>query len=144
MSFQVAPIQSFDVRPALPAALSRLPELAYNLLWSWDHNLRSLFRRLDPVAWHVNHNPVRMLNELPQETLERAAADPRYISVYQKACERLDNYLKRPPMDLKRAGDENLVIAYFSMEYGIAECLPVYSGGLGVLSGDHLKGASDA
>lgn len=144
MPFQVAPIQAFDVRPALPKELGRLPEIAYNLVWSWDHNLRTLFRRLDPAAWRRSHNPILMLNQLPQEVLEQAAADARFMAVYQRACDRLDAYLKRPPMDLKKPGDENLKIAYFSMEYGIAECLPVYSGGLGVLSGDHLKGASDA
>jgi starch phosphorylase len=144
MASSIRPLQEFQVSPALPEALSRLPEIAYNLVWSWDHQLRMLFRRLDPAMWRLGHNPVLMLNRLPQEALERAAADPRYLSLYQKACERFDQYMKRPPMDLTGPSDAGLLIAYFSMEYGLAECLPIYSGGLGVLSGDHLKGASDA
>ncbi len=85
-----------------------------------------------------------MLSSLPQETLARAAADPRYMAVYERACERFDLYMKRAPMDLRQPGDEKMLIAYFSMEYGLTDCLPVYSGGLGVLSGDHMKGSSDA
>lgn len=140
MSFQIRPLREFQVSPALPASLQRLPELAQNLVWSWDHHLRNLFRRLDPEMWRQSHNPVLMLSRMPQGALEKAAADPRFLAVYQKACERLDAYMNRPSPD----APEGMLVAYFSMEYGIAECLPVYSGGLGVLSGDHLKGASDA
>ena len=144
MSFQIPSYRELQVNPALPASLKRLPELAHNLLWSWDHHLRTVFRRLDPIAWRSSHNPVLMLSSLPQETLVRAAADPRYMAVYDRACERFDTYMKRAPMDLRQPGDETLLIAYFSMEYGLTDCLPVYSGGLGVLSGDHMKGSSDA
>ena len=138
MPFQVRPVREFLVRPALPEALARLSDLAYNLLWSWDFHLRSLFRRLDPVLWRsTGHNPILMLGRMPQATLEKAAADPRFVAIYKRACERLDAYLA--------AGHErgDKLIAYFSMEYGLVECLTIYSGGLGVLSGDHLKGASD-
>ena len=140
MSFQIRPLREFQVSPALPASLQRLPELAHNLVWSWDHRLRALFRRLDPEMWRHSHNPVLMLTRLPEGALEKAAADPRFMAVYHKACEYLDAYMNRP----SPVAPENMLVAYFSMEYGIAECLPVYSGGLGVLSGDHLKGASDA
>jgi len=140
MSYMIRPLRQFQVNPSLPESLSRLPELAQNLLWSWDHNLRSLFRRLDPDMWRQSHNPVLMLSRLPQATLEKSAADARFMAVYQKACERLDAYMNRPTT----GAPEGMLVAYFSMEYGIAECLPIYSGGLGVLSGDHLKGASDA
>ena len=140
MSFQIRPLSEFQVSPALPASLARLPELAHNLLWSWDHNLRALFRRLDPDIWRQSHNPVLMLSRLPQDTLEKCVADARFMAVYHKACERLDSYMNRP----SALAREGMLVAYFSMEYGIAECLPIYSGGLGVLSGDHLKGASDA
>ncbi len=139
MSFQIQPVREFLVRPALPPSLSRLPELAYNLLWSWDHHLRSLFRRLDSSAWRQSHNPVLMLGRLPAGTLEKAAADPRFVSLYRRACERLDAYSPKPA-----AKDGQALIAYFSMEYGLVSCLPIYSGGLGVLSGDHMKAASDA
>lgn len=126
------------MRPALPPALGRLPEIGINLLWSWDHNIRALFRRLDPVIWKdSNHNPVVMLGRVPQSTLERAASDPRFLALYKRACETLDAYLAAKPQS-------NMLIAYFSMEYGLLDCMPIYSGGLGVLSGDHLKASSDA
>ena len=138
MPFQIHPVKEFLVRPALPPAISRLSELAYNLLWSWDHTIRSLFRRLDPALWKTSgYNPVLMLGRVPQTTLDRAASDARFLAVYRRACERYTNYLERaePPQDR--------LIAYFSMEYGLVDCLPIYGGGLGVLSGDHLKGSSD-
>jgi glycogen phosphorylase len=138
MSFQIYPVREILVVPALPPALSRLPELGLNLLWSWNHSMRSVFRRLDPAAWKAsNRNPVVMLGRVEQATLERAAADPRFLALYRNACAILDAYLAaRAPSDM--------LVAYFSMEYGLLDCLPIYSGGLGVLSGDHLKAASDA
>ena len=138
MSFSIRPHKEFLVRPSLPDSLSRLAELANNLLWVWDYTVRGIFRRLDPSEWHnSHHNPVLMLGRLSQATLEKASKDARFLSLYRKACERLDHYLQtgNPP-----AGK---LIAYFSMEYGLSDCLPIYSGGLGILSGDHMKGASD-
>ncbi len=140
MAFQIRPLKEFLVRPALPPALSRLSEIGVNIYWSWDHNLRALFRRLDPVLWKAsNHNPVVMLGRLPQSTLERAASDPRFLMLYRRACETLDAYLAAA-----KAAPSNMLVAYFSMEYGLLDCMPIYSGGLGVLSGDHLKASSDA
>jgi len=139
MPFHIQPIREFLVRPALPASISRLAELAYNLLWSWEPIVRSLFRRLDPALWRdCGYNPVLMLGRLPQATLQRAGNDPRYLSLYRMACESFDTRVRKgpPPADGK-------LIAYFSAEYGLTECLPVYSGGLGILSGDHLKSSSD-
>lgn len=138
MPFQIQPLSEFLVRPSIPAALSRLPEIATNVLWSWDHQLRALFRRLDLVLWKESHNPVLMLNRLPAGALEQAAADPRYLAVYKRACERFDTYMQAPS-----TYSDTRLIAYFSMEYGLAECMPIYSGGLGVLSGDHMKASSD-
>ena len=133
------------MRPSLPPGLSRMGELAYNLLWSWDHTVRALFRRLDAALWKsCGHNPVLMLGRLPQATLERAAADPRFVAVYRRACERHDAYLKGSENSKAGSAAEHKLIAYFSMEYGLTECMPIYSGGLGVLSGDHLKASSDA
>ncbi|MBV8072203.1 MAG: alpha-glucan family phosphorylase [Acidobacteriaceae bacterium] len=132
-------MKQFVVRPALPPNLARLLELAYNLLWSWDHTIRSLFRRLDPALWkECNHNPIQFLGRIPQERLDRAAADPRFLSLYKRACERYDSYLHTaaPTPATPR-------IAYFSMEYGLLDCMQIYSGGLGILSGDHMKAASD-
>lgn len=140
MPFRVRPIQEFLVRPTLPPALDRLPQLGLNLVWSWTHALRAAFRRLDPVAWKAsNYNPVVMLGRVSQQTLERAASDPRYIALYRRACETYDAYLNAPT-----AQKSGMLVAYFSMEYGLLDCMPIYSGGLGVLSGDHLKASSDA
>src|SRR5690242_188473 len=138
MSFQIHPVREILVVPALPPALSRLPELGLNLLWCWNHSMRAVFRRLDPAAWKAsNHNPVVMLGRVEQASLERAAADPRFLALYRRACEILDAYLAART-------SSDMLVAYFSMEYGLLDCLPIYSGGLGVLSGDHLKAASDA
>jgi starch phosphorylase len=139
MPFHIQPIREFLVRPALPPALSRMTELAYNLLWSWEPLIRALFRRLDPTLWRDSgYNPVLMLGRVSQATLQKAAADPRYLAHYRAACESYDAHTRKgaPPPNGK-------LIAYFSAEYGLTECLPVYSGGLGVLSGDHLKSSSD-
>lgn len=139
MPSNIHPIREFVVRPALPPQLSRMQELANNILWAWEPPIRALFRRLDPVLWKESgYNPVVMLGRISQATLERMALDPRYIAQYQFACQRFDSHMKYPP-----SGNDGKVIAYFSAEYGLTECLPVYSGGLGILSGDHMKSASD-
>ena len=116
-----------------------MAELAYNLLWSWEPIERALFRRLDPALWReCGYNPVLMLGRVSQATLQKAANDPRYLALYRMACETYDSRVRKgaPPSDGK-------LVAYFSFEYGLSEALPVYSGGLGILSGDHLKSASD-
>jgi glycogen phosphorylase len=139
MPFYIQPIREFLVRPALPPSLGRLTQLAYNILWSWEPQIRAVFRRLDPALWRdCGYNPVLMLGRVPQATLKKAAADPRYLALYKQACDTYDARTRKaqPPTDGK-------LIAYFSAEYGLTECLPVYSGGLGVLSGDHLKSSSD-
>jgi starch phosphorylase len=139
MPFHIQPLREFLVRPALPASLSRLGELAYNLLWGWELAVRSVFRRLDPVLWRdCGYNPILMLGRVSQATLERAAADPRFVALYRTACDTYDGRVRKT----SHSPDGKLV-AYFSAEYGLTECLPVYSGGLGVLSGDHLKSSSD-
>jgi starch phosphorylase len=140
MSYQIQPIKEFLVRPALPAKLERLNEIAYNLLWSWDHSVRAVFRRLDPALWKsCGHNPVLFLGRVSQDLLEKAANDSRYVAVYRRACQRLDQYLSN-----ESEYKDGRLIAYFSMEYGLVDCMQIYSGGLGVLSGDHLKASSDA
>ncbi len=141
MPYSVLPLKEILVRPAIPTSLERLTELAYNLVWSWDHTIRAVFRRLDPPLWkECNHNPVQMLGMLPQPTLDRAAADARYLAVYKKACDRFDEYLRKKQPATAAAP----AIAYFSMEYGLLDCMQIYSGGLGVLSGDHMKASSDS
>src|ERR1700751_6483759 len=98
MAFQIRPVRQFLVWTALPAALARLPELGLNLLWSWNHSIRAVFRRLDYRLWQASgYNPVVMLGRLPQEALVRAAADPRYMALYRRACELHDAYLSGAP-----------------------------------------------
>jgi len=139
MPFHIQPLREFLVRPALPPTLARMNELAYNILWSWEPMVRALFRRLDPAIWReCGYNPVLMLGRVPQATLQKAGSDPRYLALYRMACETYDARTRKSGTP----GDGKL-IAYFSAEYGLTEALPVYSGGLGILSGDHLKSSSD-
>src|SRR5438552_10985649 len=139
MPFHIQPLREFLVRPSLPDPISRLTEFAYNILWSWEPLLRSAFRRIDPVLWRdCGYNPVLMLGQVSQANLERAATDPRYMATYRQACTEFD---ARTRKQIPAQGGK--LIAYFSAEYGLTECLPVYSGGLGILSGDHLKSCSD-
>ena len=148
MPFNIQPIREFVVRPALPPQLARMSELAYNILWAWEPSIRTLFRRLDANLWKESgYNPVVMLGRVSQSTLERASNDPRYLAQYQLACQRFDKHMRPDPSETN-TGDpdsksDGKLIAYFSAEYGLTECMPVYSGGLGVLSGDHMKSASD-
>jgi glycogen phosphorylase len=139
MPFHIQPLREFLVRPAVPEPLARMTELAYNVVWSWEPRVRALFRRLDPNLWReCGYNPILMLGRVSQAALQRAAGDPRYLALYRAACERYDNLVRKSPP----AADGKL-IAYFSAEYGLTESLPIYSGGLGILSGDHLKSSSD-
>ncbi len=150
MSSRPAPIKmhyqldAFQVQPSLPEELKGLRELAYNLVWQWDEPLREVFRRLDRDLWEETyHNPVLMLGSIAQERLRAAARDDSYLAFYYRAYEKFTCYMKESTWWDKMHGQERPTIAYFSAEYGMAEALPIYSGGLGVLSGDHLKTASD-
>ncbi|MGE5619681.1 MAG: alpha-glucan family phosphorylase [Sphingomonadaceae bacterium] len=140
------PIRTFTVIPSLPPRLERLRELAYNLRWSWDYETLELFRRLDLNVWEASgHNPVRMLGMLRQETLQEAANDDSFLSHLGRVADLFDEYMNSKKTWFRRnqGGAEEFSVAYFSMEFGISESLPNYSGGLGVLAGDHLKSASD-
>lgn len=138
-------IQKYKVVPSLPVELSALRDLAYNLYWSWDHDLRNLFRRLDRDLWEkTGHNPILLLGSIDQQRLEARARDDGYLAHLQRARAALQNYLSQKSWFEKNYPRLHpFRIAYFSMEYGINEGLPLYSGGLGVLSADHLKSASD-
>jgi len=127
-------------------AQERLYALARNLWWSWDHDTASLFRDLDPVRWRqLNQNPVSLLAELPLAKLESRAAELVLHSRINYAYRRLQEYLNADrTWGTRYAGVlRPRPVAYFSAEFGIHESLPVYSGGLGVLAGDHIKSASD-
>ncbi|HEX2729488.1 MAG TPA: DUF3417 domain-containing protein, partial [Rubrobacteraceae bacterium] len=127
----------------IPGRLKRLPELAQNLFWTWRPDTQRLFSRLDPTLWEAaEHNPVRLLNETAN--LESAAKDAAFVDAYERALQDLDSYLSRRDTWMDRVyPDFGGRIAYFSAEFGLHESLPIYSGGLGVLAGDHVKSASD-
>lgn len=134
------------VIPELPDEIKRLNELAYNLYFSWTPEARQLFRVIDPKLWTtVNHNPVKFLREADQTSLEKLAKDPVYLSNFKKVMDEFDRYMNPETtwFELHHPKYKNKLIAYFSAEFGIHESLPIYSGGLGVLAGDHLKAASD-
>ncbi len=143
----VRPVAKVDVKPSLPPSLERLRELAYNLCWTWDHETIALFRRLDRDLWtETGSNPVWMLGLIRQEALQAAAEDEAFLAHLDRVCAAFDAYMAPDARTWYRRhfGDfDKPFIAYFSMEYGLTECLRNYSGGLGVLSGDHLKSASD-
>jgi starch phosphorylase len=130
----------------LPESLSGLELLAYNLRWAWRRETRRLFRQLDPYLWQrTRQNPVQLLMEIDHGRLAAAAADAGYVAQVDQAVAELEHYLNgRETWYGSRFGREDQPrIAYFSAEFAIAECIRVFSGGLGVLAGDHLKSASD-
>ncbi|CAN5745923.1 glycosyltransferase family 1 protein [soil metagenome] len=139
-------LRSFTVRPRLPVELQVLEELAMNLRWSWDAQTRDLFRWVDPDGWDATaHDPVQLLGVVGRDRLDALVADPGFMRFLREVHGELQRYLKEPRWFQTRNGDTSPLqqIAYFSPEFGIAEALPQYSGGLGVLAGDHLKAASD-
>jgi len=132
--------------PGLPRRIRRLADLAYNVWWSWNPDAMRLFTRLDPQLWdRVNHNPVKFLHKIERKELNAALADIQYLESYDKVIAHFDAYLNDQKTWFPTAYPEQKdnVIAYLSMEFGLHESLPIYAGGLGVLSGDHSKEASD-
>jgi starch phosphorylase len=137
-------LRSFTVRPRLPEPLAPLQDLAMNLRWSWDERTRDLFRWVDPDAWEITvHDPVALLGTVSRARLEELAADPAFRTYMAETHAALQRYVERPRWFQERGRSPLRSVAYFSPEFGIAEALPQYSGGLGVLAGDHLKAASD-
>ncbi|MGK2947815.1 MAG: alpha-glucan family phosphorylase [Acidimicrobiales bacterium] len=137
-------LRSFTVRPSLPPELAALEELAMNLRWSWDAQTRDLFRWVDPDAWDATvHDPVRLLGLVSSDRFAALVDDPGFMRFLGEVREELQRYLDGDRWFQARTGSALRSVAYFSPEFGIAEALPQYSGGLGVLAGDHLKAASD-
>ncbi|GIV98069.1 MAG: alpha-1,4 glucan phosphorylase [Herpetosiphonaceae bacterium] len=129
-----------------PARISRLQELAYNIWWSWHPEAQELYQSIDPSLWErTNHNPVRFLREVYLGQLEAAASNPTYLARYDRVMIAFDRYMNATDTWFRRNHPDKAdqVIAYFSAEFGLHEALPIYSGGLGILSGDHCKEASD-
>ncbi len=140
---RVKALRRFTVRLALPTALAPLAELVMNLRWSWHHPSLDLFRSIHPEAWEaVGHDPVRLLGEVSPERLGELAADDDFLGRLASVHADLQSYLTTPKWYQSLEGAP-ASIAYFSPEFGITEVLPQYSGGLGILAGDHLKAASD-
>ncbi len=141
------PIATYTVVSAIPEPLRRLPELAYNLRWAWDHPTIDLFRRMDLDLWEeTGHNPVKMLGLISQSKLNALARDEGFLAHLERVLESHQAYMEKVgtawyPQEYGL--EESPQIAYFSFEFGLTESIPNYSGGLGVLAGDHLKAASD-
>ncbi|WP_336366496.1 alpha-glucan family phosphorylase [Marinobacter sp. C2H3] len=132
--------------PRLPEALSRLEALASDLYYSWDPGVRSLFGRLDPPLWHkVEHNPRLFLRRVSQQRLDDAAADRNYVAEYRRIVATYDAYQasEANPDVTESLPAGKALVAYFCAEFGFHESFPIYSGGLGILAGDHCKAASD-
>ena len=138
-------VYTLDVEPRIPPRLARLSELAGNLWYSFDRPTRALFARLHPALWDaVGHNPKAMLKRLDEARLAAAAADRVFLNNFNRVLSAFDTYMKEP-VAKPGAGwtEHDGLIAYFCAEFGIHESLPIYSGGLGILAGDHCKAASD-
>ena len=134
------------VKPQLPKSINRLDEIANNLWWSWNSEYLRLLKKIDRDLWEtVEKNPVKFLKRVSQERLEMAAKDSSFVKEYEKVLKNYEDYMssKDTWFSKKYPENKNDLIAYFSAEYGLDETIPIYSGGLGILSGDHLKSASD-
>src|SRR5438094_10380073 len=138
--------QTYNVTPTLPAVLEPLREMSFNLWWTWEPSARRLFRQLDPELWdRTNHNPVRMLQLSRQARLEELSQDKSFLRELKQVYDSFKKYLERQDT-YGKTGNGNAIkkpVAYFSAEFGFHESIPNYSGGLGILSGDHCKSASD-
>src|SRR4051812_29777294 len=146
MADTLAPtIRTFQVFPDLPEPLEPLLKLAHNLWWVWQPDAVELFRRLDRKLWEdVYHNPVKLLGAIAQSKLAAAATDEGYLAHMNRVHAAFREHLNQPGWFKEHHPDkERLLVAYFSAEFGLHESLPIYSGGLGILAGDHLKSASE-
>jgi starch phosphorylase len=138
------PVRTFRVIPKLPENIEKLRTIAYNLCWCWDYEAVSLIRRMDHDLWEdLDHNPIRVLGAISQTQLDDLSKDDGFLAHYRRVIEKFERYMNEPAWYDKHFGKKDAVIAYFSAEFGITESLPIYSGGLGILAGDHLKSASD-
>src|SRR5436853_6506052 len=138
--------QTYHLVPTLPAPLEPLREVSFNVWWTWEPSARRLFRHLDPELWNrTNHNPIRMLQLSRQARLEELATDKTFLRELKQVYDAFQRYLTRNDTYGKTGAGAALQkpVAYFSAEFGFHESIPNYSGGLGILSGDHCKSASD-
>jgi starch phosphorylase len=132
--------------PPLPPAVEGLADLAGNLSWSWHREARALFRSLDEVGWHLcRHNPIRLLNQIEPARLQRAAEDPAFRRELDRVVRWMESERSNEHAWFGRTWPElrTRPVAYFCAEFGLHNSVPIYSGGLGILAGDHCKTASD-
>ncbi len=137
--------RTVTVNPPLPERIARLRDLSYNLWFSWQSQAWELYEDINPVLWErVGHNPVKFLLQVSRGELEQVAADQNYLKIYDEVMTSYDRYMGEEKWySLTHPGYKDKTIAYFSAEFGLHESCPIYSGGLGVLAGDHTKSASD-
>ena len=134
------------VNPQLPKNINRLQEIANNLWWSWNSEFLRLLKKMDNDLWEtVDKNPIKFLKRVSQERIEMASRDDKFIKEYNRVVKNFDDYMtsKDTWFNKNYPNNKKDLIAYFSAEYGLDETIPIYSGGLGILSGDHLKSSSD-
>ena len=147
MSSKVKPYLSKRLQDKVPYPLHPLADLAANFWWSWSSEQLSIFRSIDPLLWEqYHHNPVKLLESLPEERLAQLATDPHYIKRVEVLSSQFKQYLEATDTWASQEAPQfnaQQPVAYFSIEYGFGLCLPTYSGGLGILAADHLKSASD-
>lgn len=139
-------LRTFTVLPHLPERLQALQKLAYNLWWCWNHDAISLFRRIDDDLFeHLGNSPVKLLGAISQQRFGELENDDGFLAHMDRVEESLNDYLSNANtwFQERHANPGNFRVAYFSAEFGLHESVPIYSGGLGVLAGDHLKAASD-
>ncbi len=139
------PFKTLDVKPRIPEALKALSELSYNLWFVWNPDAESLFRRINPDLWdETRENPVEFIGRLSQAEMSSLAADEGFCAHLDRVKKEFDRYVsEKPDPALFGSNGGPFTVAYFTAECGVADCLPIYSGGLGMLAGDHLKSASD-
>jgi len=139
------PIKTLLVKPRIPGALSALKVLSENLWFVWNYDAESLFRRINPDIWEeTRENPVEFLCRLKQQDLEDLAGDQGFLAHMERVKQEFDRYMSvKPAPEIFGKNGHPFLVAYFTAECGVADCLAIYSGGLGILAGDHLKSASD-
>ena len=135
----------YKVVPNIPIELEVLRRLAYNLCFSWKDEIQDLFQRINPRLWEeCGHNPVLLLGLVSQDRFDELSRDQNFLAQLERLTQNFDRYLSQPRMQAQDYYPEMpFQVAYFSAEFGLTECLPIYSGGMGVLAGDTLKSASD-
>ena len=132
-------IQIFNVAPKIPENIKFLETLSQNLWWTWKSNAKNLFRRIDPNIWYdYERNPIALLSVISQDRLEELSTDEGFLNHLAEVKEEFKEEIWNDTDKITN----NECIAYFSLEYGLHECLLIYSAGLGILAGDHLKAAS--